>query len=212
MVITWYGQSCFRVQSGAAVLVFDPFEKTIGLSPPMGESQIVLISHAHSDHNNIKSLKGDPFIVDSPGEYEYQGIRIRGARSFHDSEKGKKEGLNTMYSVVLEGINLVHLGDLGQKGLTDKQIDALGGVDILLVPVGGKTTLDAKGAVEVINQIEPKITIPMHYAIKGLKSKIEKVEPFLNEIGQKEVKPQEKLVIKQKDLPQERMEVFVLKV
>ena len=212
MVITWYGQSCFRIQSGSAVLVFDPFQKTIGLTPPMGEAQIILVSHEHNDHNNTKSLKGEPFIIDSPGEYEYQGVRVRGIRSFHDTEKGKKEGLNTIYSVVLEGINVAHLGDFGQKRLTDRQVDALGEVDILLVPVGGKTTLGAKEATAVINQIEPKIVIPMHYSVKGLKAKIDKVEPFLKEIGQKEAEPKDKLVIKQKDLPQERIEVVILKI
>jgi len=193
-------------------MVFDPFQKTIGLTPPAGEAQIVLISHDHSDHNNTKSLKGTPFIIDSPGEYEYQGIRVRGIRSFHDSEKGKKEGLNTIYSAVLEGINVVHLGDLGQNELTDRQIDALGEVDILLIPVGQISTLGAKEAATVINQIEPKIVIPMHYWVKGLKVKIDNADAFLKEIGQKEAKPQEKLVIKQKDLPQERIEVVVLKI
>lgn len=214
MVITWYGQSCFRVQSGSTTVVFDPFKKTIGLNPPKGEANMVLITHEHDDHNNPNTIKGEPFIVDTPGEYEKQGVRILGVSSFHDDKEGEENGLNTMYSMSIEDITVGHLGDLGQKHLTDEQLETLNGIDILMVPVGGGTTLDAERALEVVNQIEPKISIPMHYKVKGLKQKLDSVETFLKEVGQTDVKPQEKLTIKKKDLPGEddKMEVVVLKL
>ncbi|MDX1535401.1 MAG: MBL fold metallo-hydrolase [Candidatus Spechtbacterales bacterium] len=214
MVITWYGQSCFRVQSGSTTVVFDPFKKSIGLNPPIGEANMVLVSHDDDDHNNAKSLKGDPFVIDSAGEYEKQGIRVWGIRSFHDNKEGEENGLNTIYTVRMEDMVLCHLGDLGQKKLTDEQLDAIDGVDILMIPVGGDTTIGAEGSIEIINQIEPRIVMPMHYKVKGLKMKLDPVDDFLKEIGQKDVKPQEKLTIKAKDLPKEddKMEIVVLKL
>jgi L-ascorbate metabolism protein UlaG (beta-lactamase superfamily) len=216
MVITWYGQSCFKIQSGQTVLIIDPFDKKIGLTPPKLEAQMVLVTHEHYDHNNVGVIKGSPFIIDSPGEYEVGGVRVRGIFSYHDTvdnDKGDKREPNTIYTIRVEGIVLAHLGDLGQTQLTEEQLDALGEVDILMVPVGGTYTIGAKEAVEIIGQIEPKITIPMHYNVDGLKIKLAGVDRFLKELGQKDLKPQEKLTVKQNNLPdpEEKMEVVVLK-
>lgn len=210
MVITWYGQSCFRVQSGPTTIIIDPFQKAIGLNPPKIEAQLVLVTHDHRDHNNVGTIKGSPFIIDGPGEYEYQGIRIRGIEAYHDNTEGKERGLNTIYTVTLEGFTLAHLGDLGQLQLSEKQLDRIGGVDVLMIPVGGFFTIDASQSPEIIGQLDPKIVIPMHYKVKGLTIKLEEVSAFLKEIGQPDVGAQEKFTLKKGALPQEKMEVVVL--
>ena len=213
MIITWYGQACFKIQSGSTILVTDPFEKKLGLTPPKFEAQIALVTHEHFDHNNVAGISGSPFVIDSPGEYEVGGVKVGGVFSFHDNKEGKERGVNTIYVIKMEDITIAHLGDLGQAQLTEEQIDFLGEVDILMIPVGGNYTIDAETAVEIINQIEPKIVIPMHYYVKGLSVKLDPVTDFLKEIGQTDVKLIDKLTIKQKDLPdpEEKMEVVVFK-
>ena len=214
MVINWYGQSCFKIQSGSTTLVIDPFEKKLGLTPPKFEAQIVLITHEHFDHNNVKDIKGEPFIIDGPGEYEYKGVKVWGIFSYHDDKEGKERGTNTIYKIQMEDIVLAHLGDLGQPQLTEQQLDALGEVDILMVPVGGTYTIDGATAVEIINQLQPRIAIPMHYKIKGLAVKLDSVDSFLKEIGKIDVEKIEKLTIKRKNLPdiEDKMEVVVFKI
>ena len=103
------------------------------------------------------------------------GITIQGVESYHDSSSGKDRGVNIIYRIEIDDISVTHLGDLGHV-LDNKQLEVLNGTDILLIPVGGKYTLDAKKAVEVVSQIEPRIVIPMHYKIPGLKIDIEGVD------------------------------------
>lgn len=213
MVISWYGQSCFKLTSGSQSLVIDPFEKSIGLTPPTGEAQLVLSTHDHSDHNNITSIKGNPFVVDGPGEYEYQGVRVHGIRSYHDDKKGADRGANTIYVIRMEGLRVVHVGDLGQTELTDKQVESIGSVDVLMVPVGGQFTINGSEALAIVNQIEPRVAIPMHYDLPGIKVKLDGVDVFLKEMGVKDSEPQDKLTIKKAPLAEEgKTEVVVLKV
>jgi len=213
MVISWYGQACFKLSSGPQAVIIDPFEKGIGLTPPTGEAQLVLSTHDHSDHNNIASIKGEPFVIDGPGEYEYQGIRVRGLRSYHDDKKGADRGTNTIYIIRMEGLRIVHLGDLGQTALTDKQVETIGSVDVLMVPVGGQFTINGSEAIAIVNQIEPRFVIPMHYALPALKIKLDGVDVFLKEMGVKDSEPQDKLTIKKAPLAEEgKTEIVVLKV
>ncbi|TSC53784.1 MAG: hypothetical protein LiPW39_73 [Parcubacteria group bacterium LiPW_39] len=212
MVITWYGQSCFKIQSGETAVFTDPFSKEIGLAPPRGQANIVTVSHQHLDHNNYESLSGEPLMVDGPGEYESKGVNIKGILSYHDNHEGRERGTNTIYIIEIEGVKICHLGDLGQKKLTDEQLEELNEVDILMMPVGGVYTLDGEEAVDIINQIEPRMVIPMHYKIPGLASKIEGVEGFLKEMGAGKKEAVDKLTLKKKDLPPEETEVVVMKV
>lgn len=215
MVITWYGQSCFKVQSGEKTLVFDPFAKTIGLTPPALQADIVLVTHNHPDHANVQAIKGEYFFINGPGEYEVKGVKVLGLDSFHDSEQGAKRGFNTVYRVELEALRLLHLGDLGQPILENGQLEEIDEVDILMVPVGGVFTINAKQAADIIKQIEPKIIIPMHYRLPQLTiQELDGVDKFLEEIGEEGITPQEKLTIKQKELPaeEENTRVVVLKV
>ncbi|KKR21651.1 MAG: Zn-dependent hydrolase of the beta-lactamase fold-like protein [Parcubacteria group bacterium GW2011_GWE2_39_37] len=212
MYITWLGQSCFKMQdkagSDAVTLITDPFDNSIGLRMPKMEANILTVSHGHKDHNNLESVKGNPYTIDAPGEYEIKDVAIEGVEVFHDDKEGKERGNVVAYRIDMDDITIVHLGDLGHT-LNSKQLEVLAGVDILLIPVGGKYTIDAKKAVEVVSQIEPRIVIPMHYKVDGLKEDIDGVEKFIKELG---VKPrtEEKLKISKRDLPQDEMELVIL--
>lgn len=148
-------------------------------------------------------------IINGPGEYEVKGVYIQGVPSFHDNINGAERGPNTIYTTKFEEISLCHLGDLGQESLDEKQVDLIGDVDVLMVPVGGKYTIDAKEAVKIIGQIEPKIIIPMHYKTPDLKIDLEPVDKFLKEVGLVPEK-MEKFKITQKTLPQEEMKLILL--
>ncbi len=213
MIITWLGHSCFKLQDKAGTdgvtVVTDPYNKEVGLKVPNIEADIVTISHDHVDHNNTDALRGNPFIIDCAGEYDVKNVLIEGIDSYHDEEEGKLRGGNVIYRIEIEDISIVHLGDLGHT-LDNSQLEKLVGTDILLIPVGGKFTLDAKKAVEVISQIEPRIVIPMHYQTEGLTiDGLDSVDKFIKELGL-EPSREEKLKISKKDLPQEDMELVIL--
>jgi L-ascorbate metabolism protein UlaG (beta-lactamase superfamily) len=213
VVITWYGQSCFKIQSGETILVTDPFDKSIGLTPPRGQANIVTISHQHYDHNNLEALaSSNPFVIDGPGEYEVKGVNITGFLTYHDQKEGKERGVNTTYLIEIEGIKICHLGDIGQDKLDNAQLELIDGVDILMIPVGGVYTVNGEEAADLINQIEPKIVIPMHYKIQGLAIKLEGLEEFLNEMGVTKKESVDKLTIKKKDLPEEDTQVVVMRI
>ena len=163
--------------------MIDPFSKEIGLKPPKIKDDIVLVSHGHDDHNNVDVINPEAFLINTPGEYEKKGIAIRGISSYHDKTEGKERGLNIIYVIKAEEMTICHLGDLGQEKLTESQVDDIGDVDILLVPVGGNYTINYKEAIGVISQIEPKIIIPMHYKLKDLRVEIEGPEKFVKELG-----------------------------
>ena len=213
MVITWYGQSCFKIQSGDLVIAIDPFAKEIGLTPPRFRARIVLVTHPHFDHSNVETIAGEPFVITGPGEYEVAGTYIRGIDTFHDRVEGKERGKNTAYVIEMEEIRILHLGDFGEETLRDEMRDAIGEIDILMIPVGGTYTIDAEAAAKAVNQLEPKIVIPMHYKLPGVKAELAPVEHFLKEMGTGAIPPEEKLTLKKKDLSAEgKTEVRVLKV
>ena len=212
MIITWLGHSCFKLQdkvgADGVTLITDPYSKETGLKLPSLEADLVTVSHDHKDHNNVSAVKGNPRIIDCAGEYDVRGIFVEGIDSFHDEVKGKERGGNVIYRMEIDDISVAHLGDLAHT-LDDTELEKLVGTDILLIPVGGHFTLDAKKAVEVISQIEPRMVIPMHYRHPDLKIELDDLEKFIKELG---VVPtyEEKLKISKKDLPAEEMELVVL--
>ncbi len=215
MEIIWHGQSCFTIKNGDVTIITDPYESDIGLKLPNLKADIVSISHEHSDHNNLKAIEGNPKILNWPGEYEVAGVQMQGIEAFHysqsEGEKAEKRGETIIFTFVLEGMKVCHLGDLGHR-LTNEMTEAIGDTDVLFIPVGGLTTIDAKKAHEVIEQIEPRLVIPMHYKIDGLKMNVEGIEPFLKEIGQKDLEPIERLRLKKTDLPEEETRFVLLKI
>ncbi|MFL0167006.1 MBL fold metallo-hydrolase [Candidatus Clostridium helianthi] len=168
MKIKWFGQSCFMItsQSGIKVLT-DPYKKMLGYKLPEMEVDIVSTSHNHSDHNNINIVKSSFIHINEPGNFLEHGIEIKGVQTFHDKTSGSKRGKNTIYNFKIDDINICHCGDLGHL-LNSEQIEKIGNVDILLLPVGGLATLNAVDAVQVMKQLNPTIVIPMHYRTKAL--------------------------------------------
>ena len=215
MTITWHGQSCFRIQGTDVSILIDPFSSEIGLVAPRSKNDIVLISHNHLDHNNYN---GEGFKISGPGEYEVKEVSVLGIEGYHGEDEKNKE-LITIYKIKMEGITLCHLSDFGQKTFLKNQLDLIGDVDILFVPVGGEYLLDGKKlktlngeeASEIVNEIEPRIVIPMHYKVPGLKIKEDGVEDFLKAEGEKNLEPVEKLVIKKKDLDEGKTRIVILK-
>jgi len=168
MKIKWFGQSCFMITSenGTKVLT-DPFKKMLGYKLPEIEANIVSTSHEHGDHNNINAVKSSFVHINELGEFSEDGIEIKGMETFHDKFSGSKRGKNTVYNFKIDEINICHCGDLGHI-LSSNQIEEIGNVDILLLPVGGLATINAFDAAQVIKQLNPTIVIPMHYRTKAL--------------------------------------------
>ena len=216
MQIIWHGQSCFQLifskrKEEKITLVIDPFSTEIGLRLPKIGADILLVTHSHNDHSNVKGISGDPFLINGPGEYEIRGIFIQGIECFHDESQGKERGRTTTFIIEGDEMKLCHLGDFGQKELTPDQLEKIGNVDILMIPVGGVYTISAQEASKVISQIEPKIVIPMHYHIPKLKIKLDNLDKFLKVMGVKSTEVLSKLIIKKKDLPEDGMQIKVLK-
>ena len=227
MVDIWfYGQSCFKVKGKSASIVFDPYnEEFTGLPKLKLEADIVCVTHDHKDHNNVEAVSGAseknepsgpgappdrrPFVISGPGEYEISGVNIVGIDSFHDDKDGSERGKNTIYHIEIDEVNIVHLGDLGHKKLTQEQAETLSTCDILLIPTGGVYTIGYKDAPDIIAQVEPKIVIPMHYKLPGLKFDLDPVDKFMAAMGKEKAQPQSKLSISKEKLPQE-VEIVLL--
>ena len=219
MIITWHGFSCFKIQTKnqdrEVTIVTDPFDSSGGIKMPRNmAADVVAISHKHAMHSNtadVASLNGakKPFIIDIPGEYEVGGTFIYGIKSVHDEKEGKERGSNIVYRFETEGISVVHLGDLG-RAISPEEKEKLENIYILMVPVGGGTTLSLKAMVEIVGELEPRIVIPMHYKLPEIKTPLEPVEKFLRELGVGKREAENKLKISKKDLPIDDMRVVVL--
>ena len=208
MEIMWYGQACFRLRSRGLAVVTDPYSPEIGLKLPRLTATIVTVSHQHEDHNYIGAIKGPPFIISGPGEYEIEGIFVIGVGTYHDAKQGQERGKNTAYLIEFEGLTICHLGDLGHV-LTQEQVEQLNSVDILLIPVGGKYTLNGSKAAEVVGLLEPKVVIPMHYKVPALNVQIEGVSRFLKELAVEPPSKLELLTISKSQLPDETRVVLL---
>lgn len=208
MDINWLGHSCFRIRGKQATIVTDPFPPDLGYTLGKPTADIVTVSHQHHGHSYDKGIGGDPRVIAGPGEYDIKGVLIIGIATFHDADRGQKKGKNTVYLVEIDGITVCHLGDLGHV-LTAEQVEEVGDVDVLLLPVGGRSTINAPTAAEVIRQVEPKVVIPMHYKTPVLKRELEPVESFLKEMGIERPTSQPKLSFNPSNLPMST-QVFLL--
>ncbi len=213
MDIYWYGQALFKLKGKSATVVIDPFDPKIGLKLPKPsdlEADALVVTHSHPDHSFTEAIPNSPVLVSGPGEYEVKGVSFNGIQTWHDKTQGSERGKNTVYSLIIDGLHIVHLGDLGHV-LTEEQAEEIGETDILLIPVGGNYTIDAKEASQVVSQLEPRIIIPMHYKLPGQELPIEGVEAFLKEMGADSSVPQPKLSITKDKLPEETMVVVLAK-
>jgi len=178
MRITWLGHASFLVEAGDAKLITDPFDK-IGIQFPDVVADVVTTSHGHFDHNAVHLVGGSPKVVEGVVEAQHGPFKIRGYETSHDESGGSERGKNTVFVIEAEGVKVCHLGDLGHA-LSEKDVEAIGGVDVLMVPVGGTYTIDAAGAANVVKSLGATITIPMHYKIEGLSLPIAGVVDFTN--------------------------------
>ncbi len=180
--ITWHGHACFQITTpDSKIIVIDPHDGySIGLKPPKVKADIILVTHDHFDHNAIDIVKKPSSIIvkEYIGEKEINGIRITGVKVYHDRHRGKFRGEIAAYKIGVDGILIVHLGDLGHI-LEDQQVSLLKPVDVLMIPIGGTYTIEPYEAVEVIKQLQPKIVVPMHYWIPGITLPLKTIDDFL---------------------------------
>jgi L-ascorbate metabolism protein UlaG (beta-lactamase superfamily) len=205
MEIIWYGHACFRItERRQASVVCDPYDHgVVGYEPLKLKAEIVTISNDSPGHNNLKAVKGKPYVVNSPGEYEIGGVFITGIITDARRKEENDKFINLMYLIEYSGINVVHLGDMHIVP-TQTEVESLGPVNIALVPVGGSGSLNAAKASEVISLLEPNIVIPMRYATPSTTIKLEPVSKFLKEMGLSEVETLPSLKIsKVNELPEE---------
>jgi L-ascorbate metabolism protein UlaG (beta-lactamase superfamily) len=207
MEITWYGHSCFRLtERNYATVVTDPFDsKSIGYDALKLRSDIVTVSHDAPGHNNADAVKGTSHVIDGPGEFEIGGVFITGVQS--EAGAGKKRSkesapLNTIYVFDYDGITVAHLGDLKQTP-TQSEIESLGTVNVVLVPVGGGGGLNAAKAAEVISLIEPNLVVPMHYSTPAAKLSLDSLNKFIKEMGLTNPSTQPSLKVTRSALPNE---------
>jgi L-ascorbate metabolism protein UlaG (beta-lactamase superfamily) len=200
MDISWLGHSCFRIKGNHATIITDPYSPNLGYSLGKPTAHIVTVSHQHPEHAYVQGIGGEPRLITGPGEYEISSVLIIGIDTFHDREKGSQRGKNTAYLMEVDEISVCHLGDLGHV-LTAEQVEELENVDVLLIPVGGVSTINAPMAAEIVRQLEPKVVVPMHYKTEALSWELEPVERFLKEIGGEQVTSQSKLSFTRSRLP-----------
>jgi len=201
MHLSWLGNTAIKIQTKPfdqeVVILIDPYKPSLGSFPRNLTSNIALYSRGE---NESITISGDPFILSAPGEIETKGVLVTALQGHEEKD--------TMFRIDTEDLSVGHLG-LTTKELTDKQLEVLSGIDILLIPISGNDSYDVENAIKVINTIEPRIIIPINYKSDN-NPKAEKVEAFLKEMSASDVKPEKKVIIKKKDLPQEETRVVLL--
>lgn len=206
MIIEYLGHSCFKLtESTGTCVVCDPYsEETVGYTMPKVTADAVTVSHHHDDHDFIANVGGNPVIIDKESSFDLPGVEINSVKSFHDGNRGKKRGENVIFKFRMDGIDICHLGDLGEACSLDL-IETILPVNVLLIPVGGNYTIDAEMAKEYVDRIMPEIVIPMHFRTKDSKIDIDKLDGFLNlfDGGCIEEKEESSLELSRSDLTEE---------
>lgn len=210
MEITWYGHSCFRLtERGLATVVTDPYDHTVaGYEALKLRGDIVTVSHDAPGHNYVTAVKGRSRVITGPGEFEIGGVFITGVQTNSGQKRNNEEPSNTLYVFDYDGITVAHLGDL-QKVPSQAEIEALGNVSVVLVPVGGGGGLAAAKAVEVVSLLEPGVVIPMHYGTPESSIKLATVDKFLKEMGLGDIEPISSLKLTQTSIPEETRVVIL---
>jgi L-ascorbate metabolism protein UlaG (beta-lactamase superfamily) len=211
MELIWYGHACFRLKDRNITLITDPYDKSVGFNLPRPKADIVTVSHESPHHSYLAGVKGDFKVIDGPGEYEIGGVFITGV-NLSTSKKSANDDtllrLNNVYVIYMDNVAVCHLGDLNQIP-TQSQVEDMGSIDVLLVPVGGYNALNAAQAAEVISLIEPLIVVPMHYKLPGAEVKLDPVDKFLKEMGITKPDIQQTLKLTSSSLPEETQIVLM---
>ena len=208
MEIIWYGHACFRLKDRNSTVITDPYDKSLGLSLPRPKADIVTVSHNAPHHSHTSAVKGEFKVVDGPGEYEIGGTFVTGIRMIPSKKSNGSSFQNNVFVIYMEDIAICHLGDIYHVP-TQNQVEDMGNIDVLMVPVGGGNALNAAHAAEVISLIEPYIVIPMHYQLPGLKIKLDPVNKFLKEMGSAISDPEVSLKLTKSSLPEETQIVLL---
>ena len=206
MEITWYGRACFRLKGKEATAITDPCPPATGFVAGKHDVDLLTVSHAHPDHSYTRSITAG-LTLTRPGEYEFHDLLVTGVRTYHDGARGAERGENMIFAVEVDGVHICHLGDLGHL-LTEEQVAELGPIDVLLVPVGGTTTVTPAEATEVVSQLSPKLVIPMHFAIAGASGDLMSPETFLHEMSVEPIR-QPKAIVTPSSLPDETQVVLL---
>ena len=208
MKIKFHGNSCFSINDKDFNIVTDPHDK---LADDSLSANVITVSQNNSNHKNTNAVSGEPKVFNWPGEYETGGIHLKGISSFHNPKEELEQKENTVFKIILNGIHICHLGNLGTK-LIPEQLEEVSDVDILFIPVGGKETIDAKKAKEVIEQIEPRVIIPMAYCNEDDNCGLGPVQPFLSEMGAQNTESLDEFILKKSELPDDASKIVVLNV
>ncbi len=181
MKIEWLGHSSFKLTESTGVsLVTDPFNaEEVGISFPEVSADIVTVSHDHFDHNCVGAVKEYRMLVNTPGDHGVDGVDIFGFKSYHDDKKGLLRGKNVVFRIRMDGVEVCHLGDIGED-LSPMLAELIGSINVLLIPVGGRFTIDAVQAKEYVDRLMPDVVIPMHYMMDGYRTQFDELDEFLD--------------------------------
>lgn len=181
MKIEWLGHSCFKLtESTGTTIIADPFDKSIvGFDMPKSGADVVTCSHQHKDHNAVVNVDGAPIVLSECGFWEIKGVEILSMHSYHDDKSGKKRGDNCIFKYRMDGVDLCHMGDIGEE-CTVRLAEGIGSVNVLMIPVGGNYTIDAVQAKEYVDIIMPDVVIPMHFKTPSSQVDIDKLDEFLD--------------------------------
>ena len=214
MKIQYLGHSSFKLTESTGIsVVTDPYDDSVGYHMPETDADAVTVSHHHYDHDAISKVKGNPVVLDKETGYILKdSVEISSIMSFHDDCRGKKRGENIIFKFRMDGLDVCHLGDLGEDCSSDL-IEMILPVNVLMIPVGGNYTIDAKMAKEYVDRIMPDIVIPMHYRAKGCKLDIDKVDDFIDEFDVENVviaETGDEIEISRDDLDGEQTTIIVM--
>lgn len=183
MKIKWYGHSCFKLDfSAGPYVVTDPFDAHVGYPLCNASADIVTTSHGHGDHNYVESIQGKPTVLNRAGLFTFDDLVVRAVKTYHDPENGALRGDNLIFIFESDGLKIAHLGDLGHEPDL-KQYAALEGVDVLLIPIGGYYTIDTPTALKIVERLQPKVTIPMHFNTEVMNFPITDETQFVEATG-----------------------------
>jgi L-ascorbate metabolism protein UlaG (beta-lactamase superfamily) len=204
MQIQYFGLSSFKITTKLATIITDPFHKDSGLTPPRGAADILILAQKNSKlYTAVSGISGEHFDITDPGEYDIKGVTVTGI------PLKQEDKYITIFLIESEDVRILNLTHIKEFNLTENELEELGDIDILILPVGGNTVLSASAAGKVINEVEPKIVIPSHYKTKDLVLDLDSLEKFIKEMGGKK-EEMEKLILKKKDLPEEGTKVVIL--
>ena len=197
--IAWLGHSSVRIRSNGVTLITDPYDDSLGLSMGPQRADIVTTSHPHVHHSHTEGIEGDARVLRGPGDYEIAHFYITGIGTDRNLRE-EASMINTVFRIHCEGVRLCHLGDLNRE-LSPRQIEELGQTDVLFVPAGGVCTLSTPRVAELVGLIQPRIVVPLHYRIEGVKVDIQSLDGFLEDMGMAAPAAEARLAVTASNLP-----------